>query len=216
MIKYLIKTHKDFWNKKNITTTLSGSLLLILALLVQKIVDNYLKTRWWTVVWDSLLDKIPSIDIDQFIILSVIIVNLFVLFLLIFKPKYLSFTLKSIAIFIIIRAFFISLTHLWIQPEQIVFNTNAIWYNLYDLFFNTTNDFFFSAHTWLPFLIALIFFKEKILRNTFFLISVIFWSSVLIWHMHYSIDVFASPFMTYWIYNIAKNIFNKDYKLSIS
>jgi hypothetical protein len=35
---------------------------------------------------------------------------------------------------------------------------------------------------------------------------------VLFAHVHYSIDVFASPFMTYGIFTIAKTLFPQDYK----
>jgi membrane-associated phospholipid phosphatase len=44
-----------------------------------------------------------------------------------------------------------------------------------------------------------------------FAVSFILGASVLLGHVHYSIDVFAAPFMTYTIFVIAKKFFPKEY-----
>lgn len=213
LLKLLNSNHRNFWNKDKILSLLFSIILLIIAIFIQKIADNYVIETWWTAVWDILLNNITARDIDGFIIISVLSFTFVILFLLLIKPKYTIFVIKSLSLFIIIRSFFISLTHLWIQPHQIIFDSNSLWFWLYDLLYNSKNDFFFSWHTGFPFLFALIFYKEKFWRITFFTISLIFWLSVIIWHIHYSIDVFAAPFITYSIYSISKKIFKKDYDL---
>ena len=75
------------------------------------------------------------------------------------------------------------------------------------------NDLFFSGHTGLPFLLALIFWENKKLRFLFLGFSVLFAVVVLLGHLHYSIDVFAAYFITYTIFHICKFLFKKDWQL---
>lgn len=213
IIKWLHSHHKIFWTKDKIISLIISIVLLVIALFIQKIADNYVLKTPWTAVWDVLLNNIPVLDIDGFIILSTLAFTFLIIILLIFKPKYMLFSIKSLALFIIVRSFFISLTHLGIQPHQINFDPNNIGFWLYDLLYNSKNDFFFSWHTDLPFLMALIFYNEKLWRHIYFTISIVFAASVIIGHIHYSIDVFAAPFITYSIYSIAKVIFKRDYEL---
>lgn len=75
------------------------------------------------------------------------------------------------------------------------------------------NDLFFSGHTALPFLMALIFWQNVKLRWAFILLSLFFGSAALLGHLHYSIDVFAAFFITYGIFHIALKIFPDEYAL---
>jgi membrane-associated phospholipid phosphatase len=67
-----------------------------------------------------------------------------------------------------------------------------------------------------PFLLGLIYWDNKILRLIFIATSVVFGTTVLLGHTHYSIDVFAAFFITYSIFHIALYLFKKDWELSIS
>jgi membrane-associated phospholipid phosphatase len=75
------------------------------------------------------------------------------------------------------------------------------------------NDFFFSGHTGMPFLIALIFWKEKWVRSISIAVSLLFGALVLLGHLHYSIDVFGAFFITYTIFHICQKFFRVDLKL---
>jgi membrane-associated phospholipid phosphatase len=100
------------------------------------------------------------------------------------------------------------LTHLGPVPFQTPIEVNNILATVI-----TGNDFFFSGHTGLPFLMALIFWEEKWIRTITLLVTAIFSVSVILGHLHYSIDVFAAFFISYGIFAIAKNFFSQDYKL---
>ena len=50
-------------------------------------------------------------------------------------------------------------------------------------------------------------------RLVFLLVSCIFAVAVLFAHVHYSIDVFAAPFMAYGMFEIAKRLFPRDFEL---
>lgn len=206
--------HKNFWNKNTFSFLMWATGWFLLALLVQHFaylyVDSYVSGA---PVGDLLLDHLPTINLDFFIIQGSLISTLLVIFLFITKPDYVSFSLKSLALFIIIRSFFISLTHLGANLHQITLDTNTIGFNFYDFLYNAKNDFFFSGHVGASFLCALVFWKEKIWRNIFLVFSFMFGVSMLLAHMHYSIDVFAAPFIAYGIFIISKKVFYYDYVL---
>jgi membrane-associated phospholipid phosphatase len=104
---------------------------------------------------------------------------------------------------VLIRSFFISLTHLGIPADAILPSGPHLWSMI--IF---KNDLFFSGHTALPFLGFLIFRKEKI-RAFFLVMTVILAATVLLMHVHYSIDVFAAFFIAYGSYKFGNIIFKK-------
>ncbi|MGD0976910.1 MAG: phosphatase PAP2-related protein [Minisyncoccia bacterium] len=206
--------HKKFWTWKNAGSLLVGVCLLAIALVIQGFADRYVSHVPAAPAGDILLSRLPILDIDSLIIQSTLFITFLTVFLCLYKPKYLSFVLKSYALFLVIRAVLISLTHLGAYPNQLVLNHNDWGYWLYNILYNTSNDYFFSAHTGVPFLMALIFWPEKIWRYLYLLATVFFGASMLIARIHYSIDVFAAPFMAYSIYSLAIYFFSRDFKLS--
>ncbi len=213
MIENFFLRHRNTWNREVIFSLIFGVVFFGFALMAQNAADAYVLSLKGVPVNDIILNNIPTVDIDSFIIIGALSLTFLAVALFIVKPKYINFGIKSIALFIIIRSFFISLTHLGVNPHEVIFDPNSLGYNLYNFLYNSHNDFFFSGHTGLPFMLALIFWPEKNWRKFFFLISFIFGVSVLLGHIHYSIDVFAAPFMTYGIFVISQKLFKKDYKV---
>ena len=130
--------------------------------------------------------------------------------LLITKPRYLVFGMKAIALFIISRAFFFSLTHVGPYPLGIPPGPDNLGWGFYKLI-TFQGNFFYSGHTGFPVLMALIFWDDDFWRPFFLVMGVLFGASVLLAHVHYSIDVFAAPFIVYGIYKICERYFHKDY-----
>lgn len=212
LFKNIYKHHLQFWNKKTATSLMIGAALFIVALIVQHFVDNYVGRIKGIAVGDLVLDHIPTVNLDIFIVQGALLSTLLILILLVFKPRYLNFSIKALAIFILVRSFSISLTHLGVNPHQLTLDTDGFGYGLYNIIFNTKGDFFFSGHTGVPFLMSLIYWHERFWRYLFLAIALVFAASVLFAHIHYSIDVFAAPFMTYGIFTISKYVFRRDYK----
>jgi len=213
-IQNIYRLHRQFWKKEQIVLLLQALALFVAALFVQRVAYQYVDGRAVTTyVGDLLLDNLPTVNLDIFIVQGALAATFLMAPLFLMKPRYLSFALKTLAIFIIARSFFISLTHLGVNLQQITLNTERIGFGLYDILYNGKNDFFFSGHVGATFLLALIFWKEKTWRYVFLAASVIFGISMILAHMHYSIDVFAAPFITYSIYAIARKIFSKDFSL---
>ena len=133
-------------------------------------------------------------------------------------PKRIPFLAKNIALFVAIRAVFISLTHIGPYPDQIpmdVFGENWLQHltdNANFFIFSSGSDLFFSAHTGLPFLMALIYWKNKAVRLFCIFAAAFFGVVVLLGHLHYSIDVASAFFITYSIFHIAEWLFPADRK----
>src|SRR3989339_473589 len=213
LLKKIYRIHKDFWTKSNFYNFLNSTLFFVLAVIIKGYADNYVDSSTGTPVGDIILDNIPTLNVDEFVVLGTLIFIIISLILFILKPKFIFFGIKTLALFIIIRAFFISLTHLGVNFHQVILDESTFGYSIYNYLFSSKSDFFFSGHAGIPFLFALIFYKEKKLRYFLFFCSAFLGIIMLLGHLHYSIDVFAAPFMTYAIYKIAEKLFYKDLKL---
>ncbi|MFA6171810.1 MAG: phosphatase PAP2-related protein [Patescibacteria group bacterium] len=205
---------KSFWTRENLPAVISSLGYLLVALVVQKTADTYVSGINGVAVSDVLLNNLPTVDVDFFIIQGALAATFIGIFLFFYKPKYFCFGIKAFSIFLVTRSFFISLTHLGYSPDALALDNQSFGFGLFNLLYNNTNDFFFSGHTGMPLLMALVFWPEKIWRYTFIAISFILGTSVLLAHVHYSIDVFAAPFITYSIYALAKYFFAKDFDYS--
>jgi PAP2 superfamily C-terminal len=212
--KQIFNRHRNFWTRAHRISLLKILILFAMALLFQHFADLYVGHVTGVAVGDLILSHIPTFDIDFFVVQGVLILTVIILGLLVWKPRYLLFTGIAISVFILTRSFFISLTHLGVDPHEIVLDTHTFGFGIYNLLYNSKSDFFFSGHTGVPFLMGLIFWEEKRWRWTFFIISTIFGACVLLGHIHYSIDVFAAPFMTYGIFTIAQKLFPYAYSLT--
>ncbi|MGT2467199.1 phosphatase PAP2-related protein [Mesorhizobium atlanticum] len=159
-------------------------------------------------VTDILLDNLPVVRVDFIFIDASILLWVFVCGLLVYRPQRIPFVFKSLALFVLVRSAFIILTHLGPFPVRSTLDTNEI-----IQLFTFGSDLFFSGHTGAPFLLALIFWRQRGLRVFFLVASVVFGASVLLGHLHYSIDVFAAYFITYGTFDLAKFAFPREHAL---
>jgi hypothetical protein len=206
----IMQKYKHYWKQKYfLTSFVFGVFLFTSSLLFNHFTSRYVDTMAGAYVQDIILDNFPVVNIDWIMNEGVIIFSIYVILFSLTKPEKIPFLLKSIALFVAIRSVFITLTHLGPAPSQTYLDPNDLLIKL-----NAGRDMFFSGHTGLPFLIALLFWKDKLARYISILASVVFGVSVLLGHLHYSIDVFAAYFITYSIYHIAQVLFPEDYELS--
>lgn len=202
-----LKLHvKYFGNKNFIISLLSAVILLASSLVANFYAGIYATEQASNSVTDIVLSNTRVYDVDSFFVYGSIIFWIFIAFLCLLEPKRLPFTFKSIALFVFIRAIFVSLTHLGPFPTHVVINSNVL------SKFTFGGDFFFSGHTGLPFLLALIFWDNSYLRVLFTVTAVLFGAIVLMGHLHYTIDVVAAFFITYSIFHIACWLFTRDYR----
>ena len=127
--------------------------------------------------------------------------------LLAWRPNRLPFALKAMALFLLVRAVFVALTHMApspIDPQNPAPFFNSIFYG---------GDLFFSGHTGLPFLAALAFWHIPQWRMFYLALTAFFGAIVLLGHYHYSIDVLAALFITHGVFQISCWLFGRDYAL---
>lgn len=197
-----------------------SSLFAAFGLLALSLFAEYIATMYEIVylarptsvfVGDLILDNIPVIDLSLLIIDGAVIFIVLLSVFLYMRPRYVPFTVKALALFILTRAFFTSLTHMGIYPESITPGV-GIFDSLY-VYLNLQSGFFFSGHTGMPFLLAVIFWRERNTRAFFLFLSFVSGVAVLFAHVHYSIDVLAAPFMAFGIYHLAARFFPRDHSL---
>jgi membrane-associated phospholipid phosphatase len=161
-------------------------------------------------VGDFILDRIPTYDLSFLFTWGTWMILLPVAGYAVFvRPEMAPWTLKTYGIFAIVRAGFILLTHLG-PPEGLIYLQNPellMDEGMFERYF-FMNDLFFSGHVGNAFLGALIFRNFKF--KWFCLIgSVVMAVTVLVMHIHYSIDVFGAYFITYGIYAFSDRVFHK-------
>lgn len=187
---------------------ISAILFFCVSLLLNFITNSYVVAHASSAVSDIFLDNLPFVDVRDIFFEGMIILILFIVFLGLSHPRRIPFILKSSALFIGMRSFFMILTHLAPPAgDMLLFSGNTIQK------MTSGADLFFSGHTGFPFLAALLFWDNRPLRIFFIAASIFFGCAVLLGHIHYSIDVFSAFFITYGIFHIAIRFFKKDYDL---
>ena len=205
------KWKEAFKDKRFLTSLLIGFLYLAISLYINFVAGTYATERASLPVTDIILSNTRVYDVDLIFIYGPLVLFVFVIALILYNPKKIPFTLKSIALFTVIRSIFISLTHLGPFPTGVITaSSNFIGK------FTFGGDLFFSGHTGLAFLMALLFWQNKTLRYIFLVYSFFIGVIVLLGHYHYSIDVLAAFFITYSIFHIAIYFFKKDREMFLS
>lgn len=198
------ENNMKLWLDKNfLLLALLSFSLLYLATIINSMAGILATERASNYVSDIVLSNIPRID-TSFIHGEITgLVRDITLFLLFLIPRYLPFAMKTMAVLTVVRAGFINMTNLGIYPDSIPLNSLATF----------GGDLFFSGHVATSYLMSLIFWDKKFLRYFFLSTAIIFGISALFGHYHYTIDVFAAPFIAYGVFIICCRVFANDFKL---
>lgn len=196
----------QLWRKEFIEhkyEILVSFLFLIIAVILDYISGTYVTKAGDAIATDIILDRIPSIDLSYLFFYGyAVVIGVLLLYPLFFHIKKFHIVISQFSLLILIRSFFITLTHLKTPADAIVVHSP---YLSDILLFH--NDLFFSDHTAVPFLAFLLFRRTKL--GIFFLVSTIILAlTVLFMHLHYSIDVFAAFFIAYGSYRLCNRFFN--------
>ena len=190
-----INSHKKF--------IVLSLVFLIIALVLNYAAGSYASKKATESVSDLILDNIPAVNLTPlFVYGPILIIGILFAYPLFFRVKDLSKTIIQFSFLVLVRSFFITLTHLKIPA-------NAVTLDLPNSFRWITfqNDLFFSGHTAFAFLGFLIYKNHDKKLAIFFLLSTIVMAiTVLLMHVHYSIDVFAALFITYGCYHIIERL----------
>lgn len=196
---------KIFRDKKFLASYIASILLLVLSFFINYYAGTYATGHESNPVTDIILSNTRVYDVDEVFIYGALAFWAITIIFLIQNARFVPFTLKSISLFVFVRSAFITMTHIGQFPEHTTVPANFI---INKLTFG--GDLFFSGHAGLPFLLALIFWNKKSWRYFFLASSIIFAVSVLLGHIHYTIDVASAYFITYGIYHLSQVLFKRD------
>ena len=183
-----------------------GLLYFVSAMIITSFAATFASREASNPVTDIILSNTPSFKVDDFFVYGAMIMIGCIVYVSMVHPRRIPFTLSAISLFYVIRAFFISLTHIALFP----LHSGSDFGHAFTEFFFGGSDLFFSGHTGAPFLFALMYWREPLLRNMFLGWSVFFATVVLLGHLHYSIDVASAFFITYTIYHLALYLFPRS------
>jgi len=206
-MKYFKHVKRHFSDRDFLHSIVVALCLFSVGLLMNFYAGTYATEEASGSVTDIILSNTRAYDVDGIFIYGSYAMTVLIIFLMFRKLNTLPFIMETIALFVMIRSLFVSLTHIGPFPTQITIHSDL----LSRISFG--GDLFFSGHTGLPFLMALIFWNVRPLRYIFIVISLSFGVVVLLGHLHYTIDVLSAFFITYGIFDIAKILFKKDYEL---
>ena len=176
-------------SNKKIALFVVGIAALSSSFAVNNKVSTYVDHVQGQAVGDLILDNIPIYDLNFIFFWAVLLFwagN--IIYRLIF-PKEFPFILVSMSLFVMVRCFFIALTHLG-PPETLLVVPEELSY------YSFNADLFFSAHVGTPFFYALLTSVKRI-KWIAIIYSIIMVFIVLMSHGHYSIDIFASFFIAH-------------------
>ncbi len=208
--------YKEQFRDRRFVWSLVGSFaLLIAALVINYYGATYAFESASNSVTDIILSNIPTFKVGGIFIWGPILFWIILSLYLLQDPKLIPFTLKSVGLFVVVRSFFVSLTHLGPVPDRIpldVYGANFATHldSSMSFLFSSGADLFFSGHTGIPFLLCLIFWDHKPIRYFCLVTSIFFGTVVLLGHLHYTIDVAAAFFITFTISHLATFLFKKD------
>lgn len=175
--------------------------LVFLAVVLASLANflNFAEGRQGVVLPDPILNLFNPIDLTWLIFALIYISLVVAIITLIKNPKHLMFAIQVYSLMVAVRIAAMYLLPLEPPSSMIVLNDPFV------EFFGTgqtlTKDLFFSGHTATLFILFLV--SERKIIKTIFLISTIAVAiSVLLQHVHYTIDVFAAVFFTYACYKL--------------
>ncbi len=203
----LMQKYRALWHQRLFRNSFCLSIAAVITgLIVNNFAIRFATEKMSNSVTDIVLSNIPALPVNNLFIYGTFLAIIVSLVVAAHYPREIPFALNAVALFFIIRSIFVSLTHLAPFTTHIADDFGA---TINNAFFG--GDLFFSGHTGLPFLAALMLWHIPKLRYFYLAVSVFFGALVLLGHIHYSIDVASAFFITYGIYHIAIWLFPKSY-----
>ena len=193
-----------FGNRAFVRSVCEGTVFFAASTIAIFAAVNYATVHASNYVTDFVLSRVGPFNVRFLFIYGTFTAFAITVGLLGWRPNRLPFALKAMALFLLVRAVFVALTHMApspIDPQKPAPIFNSIFYG---------GDLFFSGHTGLPFLAALAFWHIPQWRMFYLALTGFFGAVVLLGHYHYSIDVLAALFITHGVFQISCWLFGRD------
>lgn len=179
--------------------------LLLLSIILTALTNflNFIEARHGVVLPDPVLNFFNPTDLT-WLTFALIYISIVVGIATLAKdPTRLLFTIQLYILMVAVRILAMYLLPLDPPAKIIVLKDPLV------EFFGTgqtlTKDLFFSGHTATLFILFLTS-EKKTIKQIFLISTILVAFSVLLQHVHYTIDVVAAPFFTYACYKLLKKI----------
>lgn len=157
----------------------------------------YVEKREGFAFSDPILTSFPPIDLT-WVIFAFLYIGITIAFISLIKnPSRMVLALQSVGVLVILRIIAMYLAPFHPPADTILLRDPFVEYLGTGV--TLTKDLFFSGHTATLFLLFLIC-EDKKTKYILFLSTILVGISVLLQHVHYSIDVFAAPLFAYTAY----------------
>ena len=196
-----------FGNRGYVRSVCEGAAFLAASSIAIYAAVSYATVHASNPVTDLILSRVGPVNVRFLFVYGTFTAFVITAALLVWRPNRLPYALKAMALFLLVRAVFVALTHM--GPSPIDPQKPAPFFN--SIFFGS--DLFFSGHTGLPFLAALAFWHVWQWRIFYLALTAFFGAIVLLGHYHYSIDVLAALFITHGVFQMSCWLFGRDYTL---
>lgn len=187
---------------------LAGILIFSLGYSLNKLASIFHDSIDFEPVGDLILNFLPTYNLEYLFTWGIyVLAVLTILYPFFVRPDVAPFMFKTFGILFLVRAGFIVLTHVG-PPEGFFYDTRIGFADNPISSFLFRNDLFFSGHVSIPFLTFLILKESQYFKWLMFIGSILMAFTVLLMHIHYSIDVFSAFFITHGVYAMSDKIFN--------
>ncbi len=176
---------------------------LLIAVLFDWAAGQYVTHAGGVSVPDVVLDRVPAVNVSfVFKYGFILCIAAYLAYPLLARFRAVDLAINQLALLLLVRGLFIIPTRL--EPPAGAINVTfpfpfSEWY--------FKNDLFFSGHVAVPFLGALVFGGRA--RYFFFGASVVMAISVLLMHIHYTVDVLGAYCITFTSYKAGKWLFRR-------
>lgn len=190
-----------FSNKRNKFKFIITVILLAILMLSFSQFLQFIENRKGVSLPDPLLNTFTPINLT-WLTFSLIYLSIVLFVISVIKePNKILTALQAYGLMVIFRAIAMYLVPLEAPETLLVLNDPFV--QLFGKGEILTKDLFFSGHTGTLFLIFLLT-EKKTLKFIFLISTFIVAASVILQHVHYSIDVFIAPFVAYSSYRIIR------------
>jgi PAP2 superfamily C-terminal len=200
--------NKEFSSRRFRTDFIISVIVLIVILLCLSRFLDFVEARQGVILNDPVLNLFHPVNLTWLTFGLIYCSLILAIIYLIRNPERLLFAVQLYLLMVIVRIaamYFVPL-----NPPAGMIKLKDPFVQVFSSGKVLTKDLFFSGHTATLFILFLVVNKGK-LKTLFLIFTIVVAVSVLLQHVHYTIDVFAAPFFTYACYRLlilAKKRFN--------
>jgi hypothetical protein len=155
---------------------------------------------------DVLLDRLPVVDLVPVLTLGWLATHLLAIYVCVwYCPRRWAYLLATLGLLIVVRTLFVAFNPLGAPQGMLSLNASYLLSPLKGIL-AFENEFFFSGHTALPYLYALVFWSVPWARRSFLSLSILMAVAVLLTRNHYTMDVLGAYFITYSVYALSRSL----------